>query len=100
MKRRSRRIACEKTISPHPATYGGEREGDEAQKPSKGAHQKFQLNIIFQLMALFNNLGKEEEEPVVEYNFFLQMNQVSLFQRGRSDSKVECITFFRCNVHS
>ena len=32
--------------------------------------------------------------------FFLQMNQVSLFQRGRSDSKVECITFFRCNVHS
>ena len=62
--------------------------------------KKFQLNIIFQLMALFNNLGKEEEEPVVEYNFFLQMNQVSLFQRGRSDSKVECITFFRCNVHS
>ena len=35
VKRRSRRIACEKTISPHGATYGGEREGDEAQKPSK-----------------------------------------------------------------
>ena len=54
-------------------------------------------------MALFNNLGKEdkeEEEPVVEYNFFLQMNQVSLFQRGRSDSKVECINFFLCNVQS
>ena len=65
--------------------------------------KKFQLNIIFQLMALFNNLGKEdkeEEEPVVEYNFFLQMNQVSLFQRGRSDSKVECINFFLCNVQS
>ena len=58
--------------------------------------KKFQLNIIFQLMALFNNLGKEEE-PVVEEIFF---NQVSLFQRGRSDSKVECITFFLCNVHS
>ena len=46
--------------------------------------KKFQLNIIFQLMALFNNLGKEEE-PVAEDNFFLQMNQVSLFQGGRSD---------------
>ena len=61
--------------------------------------KKFQLNIIFQLMALFNNLGKEEE-AVVEGNSFLQMNQVSLFQGGQSDSKVECITFFLCNVQS
>ena len=32
--------------------------------------KKFQLNIIFQLMALFNNLGKEEGEPIVEDNLF------------------------------
>ena len=44
------RIACESTISPHPATYGGEREGGKGAKSLKNWRvKKFQPNIIFQL---------------------------------------------------
>ena len=44
------RIACKSTISPHPATYGGEREGGKGAKSLKNWRvKKFQPNIIFQL---------------------------------------------------
>ena len=51
------RIACESTISPHPATYSGEGGGGEGAKSWKNLRvKKFQPNIIFQLKRCFNTL--------------------------------------------